>query len=80
MTTTVDEFLSDKDSARRSDLTVFDAEDIAADSATLAWWALDRPAVRPISLNLTVGSAGVDLTGDQLSTIAVFSDRLEPEF
>jgi hypothetical protein len=55
------------------------AEDITADSATLPWFALIRPAVRPISLNLTVGSAGVDLTGDRLSTIAVFGDLLEPE-
>ena len=54
------------------------AEDITADSATLPWFAIIRPGVRPISLNMTVGSAGVDLTGDRLSTIAVFSNLLEP--
>jgi hypothetical protein len=54
------------------------SEDVAADSATLSWWAIDRPGVRPISLDLSVGSAGVGLTGDRLSTVEVFNDLLAP--
>jgi hypothetical protein len=54
------------------------SEDITAESATLSWFALNRPGVRPISLTITVGSAGLDLTGERLSTIAVFEDLLEP--
>ncbi|UBV20990.1 hypothetical protein H8Z59_27985 [Mycolicibacterium fortuitum] len=54
------------------------ADNITADTATLSWWAIDRPGVRPISLDLSVGSAGIELAGDRLSAFDVYRDRLQP--
>lgn len=54
------------------------SENITADTATFSWWAISRPAVRPISLGLSVSSAGVELNGDRLSAITAYSDSLAP--